>query len=155
MASPYRCTVTIDGTKFGAVSSSVQFSTEKDRSGTPQMGSLSTLIRVWADFHDDQNLPFSSMKKLFDLANVVTLDKIKSIKIEYWKDDSRQDALCSYSFNGWVRRFETTNPIDLAEDDDDTNGHFKGIAPELNHMLVLDLEPALNQKNFKDIKISN
>lgn len=155
MASPYRCTVTIDGTKFGAVSTSVQFSTEKDRSGTPQMGSLSSLIRVWADFHDDQNLPFSNIKKLFELANVVTLDKIKSIKIEFWKDDSRQDALCSYSFNGWVRRFETTNPIDLAEDDDDTNGHFKGIAPELNHMLVLDLEPALNQKNFKDIKISN
>lgn len=155
MASPYRCTVTIDGTKFGAVSTSVQFSTEKDRSGTPQMGSLSSLIRVWADFHDDQNLPFSSIKKLFDLANVVTLDKIKPIKIEFWKDDSRQDALCSYSFNGWVRRFETTNPIDLAADDGDTNGHFKGIAPELNHMLVLDLEPALNQKNFKDIKISN
>jgi len=155
MASPYRCTVTIDGTKFGAVSSSVQFITEKDRSGTPQMGSLSSLIRVWADFHDDQNLPFSSIKKLFELANVVTLDKIKPIKIEFWKDDSRQDALCSYSFNGWVRRFETTNPLDLAADDDDTSGHFKGIAPELNHMLILDLEPALNQKNFKDIKISN
>jgi hypothetical protein len=155
MASPYRCTVTIDGTKFGAVSTSVQFSTEKDRSGTPQMGSLSSLIRVWADFHDDQNLPFSNIKKLFELANVVTLDKIKPIKIEFWKDDSRQDALCSYTFNGWVRRFETTNPIDLAEDDDDANGHFKGIAPELNHMLVLDLEPALNQKNFKEIKISN
>src|SRR5215467_15211994 len=146
MAIPYRCTVTIDGTKFGAVSTSVTFSTDKDRSGVPQMGSLSTAIRVWADFHDDQNLPFSAVKKMFDLANVVTKDKIKPMKIEFWKDDSRQDALCSYSFNGWVRRFETTNPIDLAEDDDDTNGHFKGIAPELNHMLVLDLEPALNQK---------
>jgi hypothetical protein len=154
MASPYRCTVTIDGTKFGAVSTSVQFSTDKDRSGTPQMGSLSTIIRVWADFHDDQNLPFSSIKKLFELANVVTLDKIKPIKIEFWKDDSHQDALCSYSFNGWVKRFETTNPIDLA-DDNDTSEHFQGIAPELNHMMVLDLEPALNQKNFKEIKMSN
>lgn len=154
MAGPYRCTVTIDGTKFGAVTSSVQFSTEKDRSGTPQMGSLNTTIRVWADFHDDQNLPFSTVKKLFDLANVVTLDKVKTIKLEFWKDDSRQDALCSYSFNGWVRRFETTNPIDLVPDED-TDQHFRGIAPQLNHMLVLDLEPAMNQKNFKEIKMSN
>src|SRR5262249_16919370 len=113
-----------------------------------------TTIRVWADFHDDQNLPFSAVKKLFDLANVVTLDKIKSMKIEFWKDDSKQDALCSYSFNGWVRRFETTNPIDLVADRD-TDQHFRGIAPQLNHMLVLDLEPAMNQKNFKEIKMSN
>ena len=154
MATPYRCSVTIDGTKFGAVSTSVQFSTEKDRTGTPQMGSLGTLIRVWADFHDDQNLPFSTMKKLFEMANIVTLDKIKPIKIEFWKDESRQDALCTYSFNGWIRRFETTNPIDLA-DDGDASGQFKGIAPKLNHLLILDLEPAMNQKNYKEIKMSN
>jgi hypothetical protein len=155
MASPYRCTVTIDGTKFGAVTSSVQFSTEKDRTGTAQMGSLGTLIRVWADFHDDQNLPFSAMKKLFDMANVVTQDKIKPMKIEFWKDDARQDALCTYSFNGWIRRFETTNPIDLAADDDDSASAFQGIAPQLNHLLILDLEPAMNQKNYKEIKMSN
>ena len=155
MATPYRCTVTIDGTKFGAVTTSVQFSTEKDRTGTPQMGSLGTLIRVWADFHDDQNLPFSTIKKLFELANIVTLEKIKPIKIEYWKDDSRQDALCTYSFNGWIRRFETTNPIDPGMDEDGTSAQFNGIAPELNHLLILDLEPAMNQKNYKEIKMSN
>ena len=155
MASPYRCTVTIDGTKFGAVTTSVQFSTEKDRTGTPQMGSLGTLIRVWADFHDDQNLPFSTIKKLFELANIVTLEKIKPMKIEYWKDDSRQDALCTYSFNGWIRRFETTNPIDLGMDEDATSTQFKSITPELNHLLILDLKPAMNQKNYKEIKMSN
>ena len=155
MASPYRCTVTIDGTKFGAVTTSVQFSTEKDRTGTPQMGSLGTLIRVWADFHDDQNLPFSTIKKLFELANIVTLEKIKPMKIEYWKDDSRQDALCTYSFNGWIQRFETTNPIDLDSDEDATSAQFKSITPQLNHLLILDLEPAMNQKNYKEIKMSN
>ena len=87
MAIPSRCTVTIDGTKFDAVSSNVQFTTDKDRSGVPQMGSLSTVIRVWADFHDDKNLPFSAIKKMFDLANVVTNDKIKSMKIEFCQDD--------------------------------------------------------------------
>ena len=152
---PYRCTVTIDGTKFGAVSTSVQFSTEKDRSGVPQMGSLSTAIRVWADFHDDQNLPFSAVKKMFDLANVVTKDKIKPMKIEFWKDDSRQDALCSYSFNGWIRRFETTNPIELTTMDKEMEAQFRSLTPDLNHVLVLDLEPAMNQQNYKDIKMSN
>jgi hypothetical protein len=155
MAIPYRCTVTVDGTKFGAVSTSVQFSTEKDRSGVPQMGSLSTAIRVWADFHDDQNLPFSAVKKMFDLANVVTKDKIKPMKIEFWKDDSRQDALCSYSFNGWIRRFETTNPIEVSALDKEMEAEFRSISPDLNHVLVLDLEPAMNQQNFKEIKMSN
>jgi hypothetical protein len=155
MAMPYRCTVTIDGTKFGAVSTSVQFSTDKDRSGVPQMGSLNTAIRVWADFHDDQNLPFSAVKKMFDLANVVTKDKIKPMKIEFWKDDSRQDALCSYSFNGWIRRFETTNPIELTAMDKEMEAQFRSLTPDLNHVLVLDLEPSMNQKNFKEIKMSN
>jgi len=155
MAMPYRCTVTIDGTKFGAVSTSVQFSTEKDRSGVPQMGSLSTAIRVWADFHDDQNLPFSAVKKMFDLANVVTKDKIKPMKIEFWKDDSRQDALCSYSFNGWVRRFETTNPVELTAMDKEMEAQFRSLTPDLNHVLVLDLEPSMNQQNFKEIKMTN
>ena len=155
MAMPYRCTVTIDGTKFGAVSTSVQFSTEKDRSGVPQMGSLSTAFRVWADFHDDKNLPFSAVKKMFDLANVVTKDKIKPMKIEFWKDDSRQDALCSYSFNGWVRRFETTNPVELTAMDKEMEAQFRSLTPDLNHVLVLDLEPSMNQQNFKEIKMTN
>jgi hypothetical protein len=153
-AAPYRCTVTIDGTKFDAVSTSVRFGTDKDRSGMAQMGSLSTNMRVWVDFHDDTNLPHSSLKKLFELANVVTRDKIKDMKIEYWKDDSHQDALCSYSFKGWISRFETSNPHTLANG---ANGHdLHPAAPDnLNHMLILDLEPALNQQNFKEIKLSN
>lgn len=150
-ATPYRCTVTIDGTKFNAVSTSVRFNTEKDRSGMAQMGSLTTSIRVWADFHDDGNLPNSTLKKLFGLANVVTRDKIKDMKIEFWKDDNHQDALCSYSFKGWISRFETSNPHDLGK----TNGD-RVLAPEgLNHVLVMDLEPALNQQNFKEINMGN
>jgi hypothetical protein len=152
-ATPYRCTVTIDGTKFNAVAGSVHFTTEKDRTGMAQMGSLRTSIRVWADFHDDTNLPHSALKKFFDLANVVTRDKIKDVKIEYWKDDAHQDALCSYNFKGWVSRFETSNPHALApnEIDDDHPAPPDG----LNHILVLDLEPALNQANFKEITMSN
>jgi hypothetical protein len=158
VATPNRTTVTIDGTKFNAVTTSVKFTTEKDRSGVAQMGSLSTRIRVWADLHDDTNLPFSAVKQFFDLANVVTRDKIKSIKIEFWKDESKQDALCTYSFNGWVRRFETSNPLDFLPNGQASSTEAmlaEGAAPDLNHMLVLDLEPAMNQQNFQDIKMSN
>jgi|KBSMisStandDraft_5_1062788.scaffolds.fasta_scaffold79020_3 hypothetical protein len=151
MATPYRCTVTIDGTKFNAISTSVKFSTEKDRAGMAQMGSLTTSIRVWADFHDDVNLPHAAVKKIFTLANVVTRDKIKDIKIEYWKDDSHQDALAAYSFKGWVSRFETSNPHDATGDDDVHPNAPAGV----NHLLVLDLEPALNQQNFNEIKMTN
>jgi len=160
MAAPCRCTVTIDGTKFDAVSTSIKFGTEKDNAGMPQMGSLTTEIRVWADFHDDQNVPFSSINKFFNLANVVTRDKVKDMKIEFWKDDSHQDALCSYNFKGWISRFETSNPSSSSpalslSNGDASEKKFHGITPSLNHMLVLDLEPVLNQQNFTDVKMSN
>ena len=145
MANPYRSSVTIDGTKFDAVSTQVVFTTAKDRAGMPEMGSLRTRIRVWADFHDDKNLPFSALQKFFDLSNVVTRDKVKDIKIEFWKDDSHQDALCAYKFKGWISNFETNNPPTDNQD----------AGPNLNHMLVLDLEPVLNQQNFQEISISN
>jgi hypothetical protein len=145
MPSPYRSTVTIDGTKFNAVSVVVAFRTDKDRAGMPQMGSLHTDIRVWVDFHDETNLPHAALKKLFNLSNVVTRDKIKDIKIEFWKDDSHQDALCSYSFKGWISAFQTCNPVGEQESEDE----------KINHLLILDLEPALNQQNFKDVSMSN
>jgi hypothetical protein len=159
MATPYRCTVTIDGTAFDAVSTSVKFITAKDQAGMAVMGSLGTEVRVWADYHDDRNLPFSTLQKFFNMANVVTRDKIKAMKIEFWKDDAKTDALCSYSFNGWISRFETSNPSDVTAnlnlDDDNAEKQFQGIAPQLNHMLVLDLEPVLNQQNFSSITQSN
>lgn len=158
MANPYRTTVTIDGLKFQAVTTSVKFNTAKDRSGTAQMGSLSTKIRVWADLHDDQNLPFSTVQHFFNLANVVTRDKIKPVKIEFWKDDAQQDALISYSFNGWIRRYETSNPLDFLPKAQPTSVEdmlSEGAPPALNHMLVMDIEPALNQQNFQDIKLGN
>jgi hypothetical protein len=152
MAAPYRSTVTIDGKKFDAVSSSVVFSTLKDKAGMPEMGSLSTSIRVWVDFHDDVNMPNPTLKGLFDLSNVVTRDKIKNMKIEFWKDDAKQDALCSYSFKGWISRFETTN---LTPDAAPQSTGSTLPQATINHLLVMDLEPALNQQNFKEISMSN
>lgn len=149
MAQPNRSSVTIDGDKFDAVSVHVEFKTAKDRAGMPSMGSLETLVRVIVDFHDDQNMPHGTLKKLFELSNVVTRDKIKEIKLEYWKDESKQDALCSYSFKGWVSRFATLNPLDGQE----LVG--LGAPSDINHLLLLEIEPVLNQQNFKEVKMSN
>ena len=158
MAQPYRSTVTIDGNKFGAVSTSVVFKSSKDVAGMSEMGSLTTAIRVWVDFHDDTNIPFATMKKLFDLANVVTRDKIKDMKIEFWKDDSHEDALGCYQFKGWISRFETTNglPSQAVQSAKGGNGASDNSSSlGINHLLVLDLEPALNTQNFKEIKFTN
>ena len=149
MAAPYRSTCTIDGNKFDCLSISVSFQTDKDRSGMPQMGSLSTSIRVYVDFHDDTNIPFSTMNSLFNMSNVVTKDKVKPIKLEFWKDDSHEDALAAYNFNGWISGFHTLNPYQSDEQlaAEDHSG--------VNHVLVLDLEASMNQQNFQDISLTN
>ena len=149
MAAPYRSTCTIDSQKFDCLSISVSFNTDKDRAGMPQMGSLGTNIRVYVDFHDDTNMPYSTVNGLFNLCNVVTRDKVKPIKLEFWKDDSHQDALVSYSFNGWISGFHTINPYQSSDQlaENDHSG--------VNHVLVLDLEASLNQQNFQDISLSN
>lgn len=133
---PWRTTVTIDGNSFGANSVGVGFSTQADRSGSPVMGSLQTSIDVSVDIHDDVNMPFDSLRKLFDLANVVTKDKIKDIKIEFWKDENRQDVVCSYRLKGWISHWQTHS-----------NGD--------NHTLVMSIQPSMNQDNFSTIMISN
>ena len=149
MAAPYRSTCTIDGNKFDCLSISVSFNTDKDRAGMPQMGSLNTNMRVYVDFHDDANMPYSTMSSLFSLSNVVTRDKVKAIKLEFWKDDSHEDALAAYSFNGWISGFHTLNPYQSDEQLSDV-GH-SGV----NHVLVLDLEASMNQQNFADIALTN
>lgn len=147
MSAPYRATVTIDGTAFEAVSASVAFTTSKDSAQMPEMGSLKTQVSVWVDMHDTTNMPFGQLSKLFDLAKVVTKDKVKPIKIEFWQDDSHEDALCAYSFNGWISRFETSNPLPAAQ-----NGNGR---PALNNQLYMELEPVMNQTEFSEISMSN
>lgn len=111
----------------------------------PEMASLETTIKVCIDFHDDVNVPHSSLKKLFELANTVTRDKIKDVKIEFWKDDAHQDALCSYAFRGWISGFEMSTPPSAAGDNE----------YQLNHKLTVEIEPALNQANYKEIQMGN
>jgi|SRR6266496_2651413 len=138
MATPSVTTVTIDGQKFNAMSASFSLATASDQSGMPQMGSLSCGIDVVVDIHDNTNLPFATLKKLFEMANVVTKDKIKDIKIEYWQDDNKQDVICSYAFKGWISHWHTSSGNGAA-----------------SHVLSMSIQPAINSQNFSELKISN
>jgi hypothetical protein len=139
MPQPSVTTVTIDGDKFDALSASVSFSTASDKAGMPMMGSFSSSIEIVVDIHDNKNIPFSVVKKLFELSKVVTKDKIKDVKIEFWQDENRQDVICSYAFKGWVSHWHTGSG----------NGH------GTNHTLSMSIQPAIDDKNYNDLRISN
>jgi hypothetical protein len=139
MAQPSVTTVTIDGDKFDALSASVSFSTASDNAGMPMMGSFNSSIEIIVDLHDNKNMPFSTVKKLFELAKVVTKDKVKDVKIEFWQDENRQDVLCSYAFKGWISHWHTGS----------------GGGGTSNHTLSISVQPAIDTKNYNDLRISN
>ena len=137
MAQPSVTTVSIDDMKFNATATHFSISTVHDAQGMPMMGSLRTATEIIIDMHDNVNLPYDALQKLFTLSNIVTRDKIKPIKLEFWQDDAKQDALCTFSFNGWISNFSVNS------------------GGEGNHLLSLSLQPTLDQKNFVDLKIGN
>lgn len=138
MAQPSITTVTIDGLSFNAYTANVSLATTADMAGMPGMGSLQAAVHVVVDMHDNLNMPFTTLKHLFDLATVVTRDKVKNIKIEYWQDESRQDALCVYSFKGWISNWNTGSG-----------------GSGSNHTLQISLQPALDTESFTDLQMSN
>jgi hypothetical protein len=137
MALPANTTITIDGTKLNAFSTQVGISTVADATGMPAMGSVVAAMEFSADMHDTINVPFATVKKYFDLANLVTRDKIKDVKIEFWTDENRTDALCTLSFKGWV-----------------SSWHVNGGGGS-NHIMSISIQPALDQKNYHDLQLGN
>jgi hypothetical protein len=137
MAQPRITTVTIDGDKFNAMSVTVGIVTHTDSTGMPMMGSFQPQIDVVVDINDDLNMPHTTLKKLFNLAKIVTRDKIKDIKIEFWKDDKGEDVICTYDLKGWISHFQTQS------------------AGQGNHTLVMSLRPTLDQQNVFVLDMSN
>ncbi|RZU28963.1 hypothetical protein [Edaphobacter modestus] len=137
MPQPSNATVSIDGQKFNAVSAHVGMDALHDGYGLPHMGSLRCSISFVVDIHDTQNMPFATLQNLFSLAGVVTRDKIKNIKVEFWQDENQEDAICTYSFQGWISGFHTSG------------------GGGSNHILSIKLQPALDQKQYIDIKMGN
>ena len=56
-------------------------------------------------------MPYSTMSSLFSLSNVVTRDKVKAIKLEFWKDDSHEDALAAYRLQRLDQRLSHAEPL--------------------------------------------
>ncbi|GGH07026.1 hypothetical protein [Silvibacterium dinghuense] len=137
MANPSNTTITIDGTKLNAFSTNVGISSHTGVSGMPSMGSMICGLHFSADMHDTVNIPFTTVKQLFDLANLPTRDKIKDIKIEFWQDDSKADALCSIAFKGWISSWNISS------------------GGGSNHVLSISLQPALDQKNYYEFQLGN
>lgn len=81
MSNPSNATITIDGDKFNALTAHVEIATHHDDRGMPMMGSLKCGISAIVDMHDNENMSYSVLSKLYELAKIVTRDKIKDIKI--------------------------------------------------------------------------
>ena len=140
---PGRVSVTIDGTKFNALEAVYAMGTQKDPAGMPVLQTLNTAVHLRVDMNDDKNIPFETVKTLFELGNVPDRSKLKEMKVEFWKDDTMQDVVCSYKFKGWISMFRTTN-----------TGH-NGAAGGFNHVLEIELTPIINKENHQEVKISN
>lgn len=136
---PGRVSVTIDGTKFNAVEAVFAMGTSKDAACMPVLQTLSTTVHVRADLNDDKNVPFDTIKKLFELGNVPDRSKLKDMKVEFWKDDRMEDVICAYSFKGWISMFRTANS-------GGTDGY--------NHLLEMELTPIVNKENHQEVRIS-
>lgn len=137
-----RATMTFDGDKVDVVDYVFSMHTAKDPSGMPMMQTLNTTVQVRIDLHDDKNIKFQTLKKLFDLSNVATREKIKDFKLECWNDDSKQNVICSFKCKAWISSFRVTNV------GSDSNATF-------NNILEIDFEPVHNQANYQEITLGN
>jgi hypothetical protein len=137
MPNPCNATVTFDGQKFNALSANFEVATMHDNTGMPSMGTTACAIGVVVDVHDDVNIPFSVLNNMFEHSHTMTKDKIKEIKIEFWKDESKKNAVCTFSFRGWISRFA-----------------LMGGGGD-NHMLSLSLQPELGSQQFVKFAVGN
>jgi hypothetical protein len=118
MAIPYRGTCVIDGESFEVFAAEMVLQTSRDEVGMPEMGTLFTAIKVWADLHDEENLPFSRVRKLYDLSNIVVKDKIVEISLTFWRDEQRESAAAVFTFMGWISLFRAALPLNKTEGGD-------------------------------------
>jgi hypothetical protein len=138
-----RVSCTVDGTKFNAVEAVFEMNTQSDQAGMPTLQTFNTSVHIRVDLHDTKNFPFGNIQKIFNLGNVVSRDKIKDCKIEFWEDDKKENVTCTYQFKGWIKSFRTSNT------DTDNGG------TTFNHVLDIELKPVVNQSDYKEVKIGN
>jgi hypothetical protein len=137
-----RATLTFDGEKIDVVEAVFAMHTAKDPSGMPMMQTLNTAVQIRVDLHDTDNIKFQTLKKLFDLSNVATREKIKDLKVELWNDDSKNNVICSFKCKAWISPFRVSNV-----------GGDAGAT--YNNYLDVEFTPVHNQANYQEITLGN
>lgn len=146
MTQPSVASVTIDGTTIHAIGIHFGMGTVSDGiSGMPAIGSLACSIAVVINLNDQHNVPFTALNKVFQLAYIVTREKIVEIVLTFWSDDAKQDVICTYKFNGWISNYVTATGTSRGSSDGDAT----------NHILTLTLQPELDSKQFAKIQLGN
>ena len=137
-AKPSRASITIGDYTVNAIAIHLGLATVRDgHPGMAYMGSISCGISVVVNLNDQVNVPFATLKGLFDLANSVSQEKIKDIVIHFWTDDSATDVICTFSFRGWISQFTTSS--------DESK----------NHTLSMSIEPELDEENVLKLTLGN
>jgi hypothetical protein len=134
---PAVTTVQFDDLTFLAFATGFSVFTPHDGTGLPAMGQSQCAIQVSVDMHDTQNISFDTVRKLFDHSHTMTNDKIKQCKPTYWADDARQNALSTFSFQGWIAHFSILS------------------GSGSNHLLILKIQPQPSEKQFVNIQHGN
>ena len=137
MAAPSNSTITIDGNKFNAMSAHFSLGTPHDHTGMPHMGQTQVAIAFTVDLHDTVNMPNSVLKQLFELSHTMTRDKIVPMKIQYWTDESQQEAIVTYSFDGWISQYYT------------------GSGDGGNHTLHISVQPTIGTNQYMTVDFGN
>lgn len=134
---PAVTTVQFDDLTFLAFATEFSVFTPTDGTGLPMIGRNEFAIQVSVDMHDTENISFDTVKKLFEHAHTITSDKVKPCKLTYWADDQRQNALSTFSFQGWLMHFSVLSGVGS------------------NHLLILKIQPQPGAKQFVDIQHGN
>ena len=134
---PSVTTVQFGEVEFDSFATEFSVYTPHDDKGMPLMGANAFAIQVSVDMQDTANLPFNKVKTLFDHAHNLTSDKVKDCKITFWSDDSRQNALSTFAFKGWIMHLSVLG------------------GGGQNHLLILKLQPRPGEKQFAEIQHGN
>lgn len=130
-------TITIGDLKLPVFSTLAGISSVLDGNGMPAMGTMASTLEFSLDITDKTHAPFDSIKQLFDLCNQPTKDKVKDMKIEFWRDETKQDSILSLSFKGWVSSWTVSGGQDN------------------NAILSITLQPRLESNQYIDIRLGN
>jgi len=140
--SPASCT--IDGETFTAAEAEFVMEAKHSTGGNPAHAVPVMSAHILVDLNDRGNgCKFQTIKKLFELSKLPSAKQIKEIKIEFWLGLEDENALCSYSFKGWISSLRTSY---LGRGT--PNGGY-------NHFIAMVLTPDTTQDSFGQIRIGN